>query len=391
MRDVAVGLFNDSYVPIIDGVTIVVQNYAYWLNRLLGPTCVVAPSVPFHCDEEAFPVIRFLSIPTFVHPPYRIGLPDMDRRLRTLLTQRDFSIVHAHSPFGAGRKALKTAREMGIPIVATFHSKFRDNLRLAIPIERLVDEQMKRIVEFYYSVDHVRIPQESVAATLREYGYGGPYDVVENGIDFTPPHDLSPLRQRGGELLGMGEEAIVGLFVGQHIREKNLEFLVRSLPGIMSALPGFRMVFVGDGCAKLLLRALVGKLGIRDRVTFCGSIFDRRKLASIYARSDIFLFPSLFDNAPLVVREAAAFRTPSVLLRGSTSAEVIRDDENGFLADEDVEAFAARVVQILSNPQELERAGMNAQATLCRSWENVVREVRDRYLVILSHQAAAAS
>ena len=47
----------------------------------------------------------------------------------------------------------------------------------------VVDEQIKRIVDFYYSVDHVWVPQESVAATLREYGYKGPYQVVENGID----------------------------------------------------------------------------------------------------------------------------------------------------------------------------------------------------------------
>jgi 1,2-diacylglycerol 3-alpha-glucosyltransferase len=388
MKDLAIGLFNDSYAPIIDGVTIAVRNYAYWLNRTLGPTCVIAPSAPFHRDHEAFPVIRFLSIPTFVHPPYRIGLPGVDPRLRALLKRREFSILHAHSPFGAGRAALKTARAMGIPVVATFHSKFRDNLCRALPIRCLVDDQMRRIVEFYYSVDEVWVPQESVAATLREYGYDGPYEVVENGIDFRPPEDLAPLRAGGGELLGVGEDAILGLFVGQHILEKNLDFLLRSLPAVMSALPNFRMAFVGDGCAKLRLQGLASRLGIRDRVIFHGPILERGPLARIYARGDIFLFPSLFDNAPLVVREAAAYGTPSVLIRGSTAAEVIRDGENGFLADEDTDAFAAKVVQALEDRRALELAGMNARRTLCRSWEDVVREVRGRYLSLLTHWAA---
>jgi 1,2-diacylglycerol 3-alpha-glucosyltransferase len=388
MRDIAVGLFNDSFAPIIDGVTVTVQNYAYWLNKTLGPTCVVAPSAPYHRDEEPFPVIRFLSIPTFVHPPYRIGLPNMDLKLRRLLKRCDFSLLHAHSPFGAGRMALKTARAMGVPVVATFHSKFRDNLCRAIPVKRLVDDEVKRIAEFYYSVDHVWVPQESVAETLREYGYDGPYEVVENGIDFRPPADLSPSRERGGEFLGMAEDAIVGLFVGQHILEKNLEFLVRSLPAIMAAVPNFRMAFVGQGCAKCRLQALVSRLGMRDRVAFYGPVLDRGRLEGIYARADLFLFPSLFDNAPLVVREAAAFRTPSVLIRGSTAAEVIRDGENGFLADHDAEAFAAKVVQVIGSPRILELAGVEAQRTLCRSWEDVVREVRDRYLSILSHWAA---
>ena len=388
MKDIAVGLFNDSFTPIIDGVTVTVRNYAYWLNRTLGPTCVVAPSAPFHRDEEGFPILRFLSIPTFVHPPYRIGLPAFDLGLRTKLKRFDFSLLHAHSPFGAGRAALKAARAAGIPVVATFHSKFRDNLRRAVPICRLVDDQIKRIVEFYYSVDHVWVPQESVAETLREYGYEGPYDVVENGIDFRPPRDVAPLRERGGKLLGMPADAIVGLFVGQHILEKNLDLLVRSLPAIMTAVPGFRMVFVGQGRARPDLKELVRRLGIRDRVLFYGPILDRRLLAAAYARGDIFLFPSLFDNAPLVVREAAAFGTPSVLIRGSTAAEVIRDGENGFLAEDDAEAFAAKVARILGNPRSLELAGLGARRSLCRTWEDVVREVRDRYLSILERRPA---
>jgi glycosyltransferase involved in cell wall biosynthesis len=384
MNEVSIGLFNDSFAPIMDGVTVTVRNYAYWLNEILGPTCVIAPSAPFHREEDAFPVLRFLSIPTFVHPPYRIGLPSVDLRLRSFLKGRRFSLVHAHSPFGAGRAALKAARAAGVPIVATFHSKFRDNLRMALPFCPLVDEQMKRIVEFFYSVDHVWVPQESVAETLREYGYKGPYDVVENGIDYDPPGDVSRLRERGGRLLGMGEGEIAGLFVGQHILEKNLELLVRSLPAILVAVPEFRMAFVGQGCASGRLQALVSRLGIGDRVRFYGPIGDRERLVAVYARGDVFLFPSRWDNAPLVVREAAAFRTPSVLLRGSTAAAVIHDGVNGFLSDEGAEAFAAKVVQVLGDSRALELAGIEAQRSLCRSWESVVREVKERYLAILS-------
>jgi 1,2-diacylglycerol 3-alpha-glucosyltransferase len=374
-RTIEVGLFNDSFDPVIDGVTITVRNYAYWLNRTLGPTCVVAPSAPFYRDEEPFPVLRFLSIPTFIHHPYRIGLPCFDYRLCSRLNRRDFSILHAHSPFGAGRAALRLARSRGVPVVATFHSKFRDNLRQALPFRRLVDDQIKRIVEFYNSVDQVWVPQESVAATLREYGYRGSYEVGENGIDFTAPADTGPLHDRGGKLLGVDEDSIIGLFVGQHILEKNLEFLVRALPAIAAAVPRFKMVFVGDGYARPRMRELAARLGVGGRALFLGQVLDRGILSAIYARGDLLVFPSLFDNAPLVVREAAAFKTPSVLIRGSTAAEVIRDGENGFLADGEVDAFAARVVSILEDPRRIELAGAGAQRSLCRNWEDVVREV----------------
>ncbi len=387
MKDVIVGQFNDGYLPIMDGVTLTVRNYAYWLNRILGPTYVVTPWFPGHKDAEPFPVIRYFSVPTIVRPPYRIGIPDFDAKLQDILRKRRFSLVHAHSPFGAGRAALKVAREKRIPIVATFHSKFREDLMRAFPVKAIVNEQVDRIVDFFHSVDEVWVPQESVALTLREYGYRGPYQVVENGIDLQPPVSVDEPAAAGARHLGLDGETPMGLFVGQHILEKNLEFLVRSLPAVIAAVPGFRMVFVGQGYAKEQLKELVAKLGIASSVIFHPVIHDRELLKSIYARADIFLFPSKYDNAPLVVREAAAYRAPSVMLAGSTAAEVIRDRENGFLSPDDVEAYAATVIGALRDRPLLERVGLGASATLCRSWRDVAGEVRDRYLGILSRWA----
>ena len=388
MDRVVTGLFNDSFVPIMDGVTLTVKNYAYWLNRMLGPTYVVTPRVPRQeKDREEYTVIRYASIPTVIRPPYRIGLPDIDLRLQYELKNHDFDIVHAHSPFSAGTLAKKVAKAKHIPIIATFHSKYREDFSRVIPFSGIVDDQIKRIVEFYYSVDHVWVPQESVAATLREYGYKGPYDVVQNGTDMKPVSDIAPFRKRGADHLGLPEGIPVGLYVGQHILEKNLEFLVRSLPAIVSALPDFRMVFVGTGYAKSQLKGLVDELGIRDKVIFHDVVYDRELLKAIYARADLFLFPSLYDNAPLVIREAAALKTPSVLIRGATAAEVIHDGENGYLAENDLDAFAAKVVAAMLDETNRHRIAENAQKTLCRTWEDIVREVKDRYLAILSRWA----
>jgi glycosyltransferase involved in cell wall biosynthesis len=368
----------------MDGVTLVVRNYAYWLCRMLGPTWVVTPWVPAHPEAEGFGVVRFLSIPTVIRPPYRVGLAELDLRLRRVLRRQDFSILHAHSPFSAGRTALKTAREKGVPVVATFHSKFRENFRRVVPIEHIVRDQVKRIVDFYHSVDRVWIPQLSVAATLREYGYRGSCEVVENGTDLTPPPSTAPYRDRGGRHLGISAETPVGLYVGQLIREKNLEFLLRALPHVLARVPDFHTVLVGEGYAKRRLQRLSRELGIGERVIFHDVVFDRELLKAIYARGDLFLFPSPYDNAPLVIREAAALGTPSILLRGSTAAEVIRDNHNGFLAEADPEAFAARVIEVIQDTTLLKRTGDGARLTLCRSWEDVVREIRDKYLAILS-------
>lgn len=387
MEQISTGLFNDGYLPIMDGVTVTVRNYAFWLKKKLGPTYVVAPYTPNYRDTDPFPVIRFLSFPTILRPPYRIGIPEIDLRLQLILKNRDFDIVHAHSPFAAGTLALKVAREKHIPIIATFHSKYREDFERIISFRPIVDKQIKKIVDFYYEVDHVWVPQESVAKTLREYGYKGPYEVMENGVDFEPPEDIAPYRIRGAEYLNLPEDFRVGLYVGQHILEKNLEFLIRSLPPIMNDLPDFCMVFVGKGYAKHILVDLARDLGIEERVIFHDVVYDRELLKAIYARADLFLFPSLYDNAPLVVREAAAMKTPAVLIKDSTASEVIKDGENGFLCENSQDSFVHTVLQALSDTERLTRIASNAQKTLCRTWENVVEEVAARYRDILARWA----
>jgi glycosyltransferase involved in cell wall biosynthesis len=388
MLPVSIGLFNDSYMPIMDGVTIAVQNYALWLNRLMGPTDVVTPSMPNYEDNETFRVIRFLSMSTILRPPYRIGLPNLDISLRRRLKNRDFDIVHAHSPFAAGLLAKKVAKEEHIPIVATFHTKYRDDFNRTIAFKPLVDDQMKRIIDFYDSVDQVWVPQESAVPTLREYGYKGPYKVMANGIDMKPPVDLAPIRNRGAIELGLPEGIPVGLYIGQLKFEKNLEFLVNSLPAIMAAKPDFRMVFVGMGYAKPMLQKQVYGLGIQKNVIFHDIVYDRALLESIYARADIFLFPSLYDTFSLVVREAAVFKTPSVLIKGAMAAEAIRDGQNGYLSINMEDAFSAKVIEALSDEAKLAAIAGEAQRTLCRTWEDVLAEVKDRYIQILARRAS---
>ncbi|MDE5808092.1 MAG: glycosyltransferase, partial [Muribaculaceae bacterium] len=110
---------------------------------------------------------------------------------------------------------------------------------------------------------------------------------------------------------------------------------------------------------------------------------DRETLAKYYAGSDLFLFPSFYDNAPLVVREAAAMGTPSVLLKGSTASEVVSDGKNGFLVDKDPGDFGKLITSLSADRDRIKRVADGARTTLVRSWEDVVEEVSDRYESII--------
>lgn len=376
----------------MDGVSLTVSNLARCLYQQGKEVAVITPEMP-GLDEAQLPyqVLQYRSIPVPGRRPYRYGFPLFDLKFQKQFAAHSYEVFHAHCPFSSGDYALKMAKKMGVPLVATFHSKYRDDFERVIPNKTIVDYLVGKVVKFYESADEVWVPQASVGETLREYGYKGSFEVVDNGTEFAgTPYSPYLQREAKNELYVNADEPLL-LFVGQHIWEKNVKLIIEALTMIRD-MP-FHALFVGDGYARDEMQALAEQQGLtgrqdyrQDRLTFLGSVQSRELMKTIYAAADLFLFPSVYDNAPLVVREAASLHTPSLVTRGSSTAELIRDGFNGFLAGNDVNAFANRLRYILERPITMTWAARGAANTLVRPWESIAEEVADRYQHLIDRQ-----
>jgi len=376
------GQFSDAFLPIMDGVVNVVKNYADWEHRTYGSSYVITPDFPDYEDKEPYSVIRYPSIPIPFRSPYRQGLPSLNPEFMKTIIQIPFNLVHTHSPFSAGRLGLYVARKKEIPVIASFHSKYYDDLYGALKVEALARIGVNRIVEFYESVDYVWTVNNGTADTLREYGYKGDIDIIPNGTDFSPVSNHEARRKEVNEKLHLQEHDTVFLYVGQLVWQKNLKTVFESLASLKSLEVPYKMLIVGRGYAQDEMKEMAISLGVQDDVLFLGSILDRDYLKSLYCRADLFLFPSVYDNASIAVREAAAVGCPSLLIDGSNTAEGVIDNYNGFLADNDDHSIASRIVLALSSKEKLKEVGMMAQKTIYVNWENVMEEVNQKYIEI---------
>lgn len=376
------GLFNDSFPPVLDGVTLTVQNYVRWLSAMGKRTCVVTPWNPVEPPHGDYDLYRYFSLSIASRKPYRYGYPKLDPFIWRKMRSVPFALVHAHCPFSSGRLALYAARKQRVPLVATFHSKYRTDLEHSLP-PWMVRRIMKRVMDFFNAADEVWIPQARVEETVREYGYKGRLTVVENGIDLEMDcfDDIVKFKAEQRRELGVKDDEMLLLFVGQHIREKGVMLIIKAMDKLRD-LP-VKMSFIGVGYAVEEMRQLISQLGLDDRITLHGVISERERLKRYYGAAHLFLFPSRYDNAPLVVREAAMMGTPSILLKGSTASEVIVDGANGFLADETPESYAAKIRELYADRDALRKAARGASTTLTRSWREVMEEVAERYNEII--------
>jgi glycosyltransferase involved in cell wall biosynthesis len=381
--------FNDSYFPIMDGVGMTAHSYAHWLNEKHGRSMLIAPKVKDYKDTADYKVYRFKSVLLPGMNPYRIGLPLIDVNFKKKVKKIKFDLLHAHCPFISGQLASKLASKLDVPLVATFHTKYRDDFKKVINNDQFVDFLVKLTLDFYNNADLVWVPNVATGQTLRDYGYHGSFEVMPNGTDMMIPDKAKLLkdRKKGLDLIDAGPDEFVMLFVGQHRWEKNVRLIIESLHALKTAGEVFKMVFVGEGYAAGEMMKLVRQYKLQDDVVFLGVITDRKELQHVYAASDLLVFPSVYDNSPLVLQEAAAFDIPSVVVRGSSSAEGILDGANGFLVENDVVSLANKLIDLKKHQDAIKKAGEGARKSIYHPWEGIVDDVYQRYVeLIRAHQ-----
>ncbi len=367
--------FNDSYPPVTDGVAVTMHNYALWLNRKHGSCCVVTPKHPLADDHEEFPIFRFASMPMSVEKDYMLGLPEIAFKTFHTLDTMPLDLVHTHCPFASGTLALMTARKKDIPLIATFHSKYADDFAQRLNSENAGKLAAWYTAKFFSQADAVWAVSNGTAQTLRDYGYRGPITVMPNGCDFGPTERTADNRAAILRQFGLPDKPLL-LFVGRLVEQKNVNLLLRAVAKMES---DFSLLVVGDGEHAEMYHKTTAELRLQDRVRFAGTVRDRELLRKIYAASDLYVLPSVYDNAPLTVREAASCGCASALITGSNSAEGIEHNVNGFTSALSVEAYAALLDHALLNPERLRAAGECARKTVYLPWETVVDRAAEEY------------
>jgi len=158
------------------------------------------------------------------------------------------------------------------------------------------------------------------AGRLREEGFAEEVEIVR---PYTGP--LEPGEPAAPEPLVV--------YAGRHIPEKHVPALVPAIAEARERVPELRSLILGDGPERERVLELIQELALEDVVEAPGFVSAERVQHALRHAACLVL-PSAREGYGLVVVEAAAYGTPSVVVAGSDNAavELIDEGVNGFVA-----------------------------------------------------------
>jgi glycosyltransferase involved in cell wall biosynthesis len=357
--------FTNTYHPMINGVVRSVSTFRRALIELGHDVFIFAQQDKEYEDTEPF-VFRYPAVDLPLLPNFPLSIPIspfVDKLLPSLKPQ----VIHAHHPVLLGQAAASKAEELDLPLVFTFHTRYREYSHYVTFISQdFVKAVIDRWVgEYIQKCHHIVVPSESIKEILTdEYGVTEQVTVIPTGID------LEPYQQADGQSIrrrrGWQEETIL-ISVGRLAKEKNWRTLLAAVAQVLANHNDVRLVLIGEGEDRAGLEAYVQELGIATHVEFTGGL-PFVDIPQYLSAADLFCFASVTETQGLVTMEALAAGLPVVAVNGSGTRDVVEYEQQGLLTDNDSQALAQAIQRVIDD-QALKQRFAQAATEKARSFE----------------------
>lgn len=386
-ENINIGLFIDTFYPMLDGVINVVDNYARQLNEIEGVNVIVfAPKSRLNnFDDKTLPysVVRCKRINLkMLRLDYDLPTPKFDKHFKKILKESKLDIIHIHSPFSIGRMAANYGKKHNIPVVGTFHSQFKKDFYKSTKSKLMTKILLKKIMRVFNKCDVLWTMNPACVELAKSYGYRGRVEIIPNATNLSDKFDadeLSAMKLEIRKKYNISSEEKVFINIGRLNKLKNLDFVIEVCKKLKDENFKFKLLLIGDGNEKKYFVNKVEKLGLENEIVFVGKITSTEEKSKYFASADLQIFPSYYDTDGIVRIEAAAFCVPTIMIKNSIASSTICDNINGYIGENDIDAFAKKIIDIFANKSIYERVKEKCHEDLYINWEGLVLKVFENY------------
>ncbi|MBM7642343.1 glycosyltransferase family 4 protein [Streptococcus loxodontisalivarius] len=348
-----IGFFTDTYFPQVSGVATSIRTLKEELEKAGHDVYIfTATEKNIKVDDDPT-IVRLPSVPFIAFTDRRMVYSGLNTAYQ-IAKEHDLDIIHTHTEFVMGSFGYMIARELGIPIVHTYHTHYEDYVHY-IAKGRLIKPSMVKyfVKDYLRNYDAVICPSRIVQNILDGYDVAIQKRIIPTGIELDQylrpdltDEDVKELRSQ----LGIADADTMLLSLSRISYEKNIQAVLKSLPAVLENQPQLKLVVVGDGPYRPDLEELTKELGIQDAVIFTGMV-AQTETALYYKAADFFISASTSETQGLTYTESLASGTPVIAHGNPYLDDLIDDVMFGTLYYDENNLSQAIIEAIQSTPQ----------------------------------------
>jgi glycosyltransferase involved in cell wall biosynthesis len=348
---------NDQHWPMVSGVATAARTLAQGLGAAGHDVLVIAPSQTGKRHEEDdgnYHISRTRSVPFPARQNLRISV-EFQNEIKRIIETFGPDIVHVHTQFTVGLTALRIAKKLDIPVVATNHTmpeNIIENIKILLPLAKPVSYILKEYGPLLYKgAEHIIMPTQSAIDMFPADSWGNvPVTAVSNGIDLS---HFKPGKVPKAYLdsWNLPTDRPILLYLGRLDGEKHVDVLVKAAASLLVKQP-LHVLVVGTGNAEAGLKTLAQELGVAEHFTFPGRVSDADR-AKLLRSATLFVMPSPAELQSLATLEAMASGLPVVAANAGALDELCHDGQNGYLFETDnADDLTKQLTKILTDPEQ---------------------------------------
>lgn len=322
---------------------------------------------------------------------YRSDIPDRIRR-------GSFDLVHIHNPMPAleMRRIARACTSAGVPYVVSTHgfNEIANGRRIynfghtgRAVWRTLVEAPVAEVVQGAAAIFTLSPADDGIVRRMGARSV--PTVVVTNGVALPPrlePATSGKLLGRFGITPERDPGQITCMFLANHTPNKGLPVLLQAFRSIERP---FLLIVVGERRPENDYDAAVRACRPGQRIIVTGRVSDE-DVAALYARSDLFVFPTLADTFPLVVLEAMSQGVPVIASRVGGVPHQLGPEAGRLVTPGDPRELALAVEELAADPDRRMEMGRAARlrAAAMFTWPQAARAAIAGYDLALRRASA---
>ena len=340
-----VGIFTESYPPLVNGVSTSILMLEHALTKLGHEVFIITVSdnKKDYVLENNGHILRLPSVNLANCYDYKMTSVYPIKAVN-MIKKMNLDVIHSNVEFTVGIFARVVSEQLSIPLVHTYHTNWEDYTHYITKNKKILDDICKKLLKYLVvffedkTVTELIVPSNKIYNLFKDkYKFTKNIHIIQTGIETSKFYkenfnqkDINSLKKK----LGIKKKDFVVMTVSRLAKEKSVDRIINNHKELVKKYSNMKLLIVGDGPDIDKLKDEAKSLGVSDSVIFTGKV-PLSDIPIYYQLGNVFVTASKSETQGLTVVEAISSSLPVVAVKDDSFVNSVIEEFNGFVFTDD--------------------------------------------------------